>query len=130
MVQMQKILIIDDDTKLTDIYKEVLTQAGFTVAVANDPKTAIEKIVAEAPNLILLDVLMPEISGLELLDNIKNNESVKGIPIVFLTNLRDDDTIKQGLAKGAIGYLMKTELTPGQVVEEVKLFLSQTSPIS
>lgn len=127
---MQKILIVDDDTKLTDIYKEVLTQAGFAVSVVNDPKTAIEKIVAEAPNLILLDVLMPEISGLELLDNIKNNESAKEIPIVFLTNLRDDDTIKQGLSKGAIGYLMKTELTPGQVVEEVKLFLNQTSPIS
>lgn len=127
---MQKILIVDDDTKLTDIYNEVLTQSGFTVSVVNDPRAAIETIVAEMPNLILLDVLMPEISGLELLDSIKNNERVNQIPIVFLTNLRDDDTIKQGLEKGAIGYLMKTELTPGQVVEEVKLFLNQASQIS
>ena len=125
MQESKKVLIIDDDVKLTEIYSEVLKGAGFEIVVVNQANTAIESISAQRPDLVLLDILMPEVSGLELLETIKNNESINQIPIVFLTNLRDDDTIKQGLAKGAIGYLMKTELTPGQVVEEVKFFLNQ-----
>ena len=125
MQESKKVLIIDDDVKLTEIYSEVLKGAGFEIVVVNQANTAIESISAQRPDLVLLDILMPEVSGLELLETIKNNESINQIPIVFLTNLRDDDTIKQGLAKGAVGYLMKTELTPGQVVEEVKFFLNQ-----
>jgi two-component system OmpR family response regulator len=121
-----KILLVDDDEFVLDLYSVELQKAGFVVFTTSDPFLGLSKMELENPDLVLLDVAMPEMTGLQFLKKARATPSIAKIPIVFLTNVRDDEVIKEGLTKGAIGYLIKPALTPAEVVEEVKNFLSQT----
>lgn len=118
-------LLVDDDEFVIDLYAEALQKAGFTVFSASNPQVGLSKMAFEKPNVVLLDVAMPEMSGLQFLEKARDNSNTRNIPIAFLSNIRDDATIKQGLEKGAAGYLLKTSLTPSQVVEEVERILGQ-----
>ncbi len=116
------ILIIEDDTFLSELYKAELEKNGFHVFQAFDGLDGLAKISLVKPSLILLDLMMPELSGIEVLEKIKKEDNFKKIPVIILTTLRDPDTIKQVINLGAEGYLIKPALTPYQVVEEVLKF--------
>lgn len=122
---MPKIVIIDDDNLLRAMYADKIKQAGFDVHVYGDGKrglTAIKKLV---PTLVLSDIMMPSMSGLEVLKAMKKDPKLKKIPLVFLTNLnRSDDDIKNGLSLGAVGYLVKSDLSPSEIVARVKEIIS------
>lgn len=116
----QKILIIDDDLFVSDLYSLELQRAGFVVTTASSGDLGLSKIQLERPDIILLDIAMPVMDGIKVLEKIRENSDYSKIKVLLLTNIRDEGTIKSGLSKGADGYLLKTSLTPEQVVTEVQ----------
>lgn len=123
----KKILIIEDDFFVRDLYDRELTREGFEIETAVDGPEGLLKAVEGEYDLILLDIMLPKMSGLDVLKAIKEKEVVKDIPVVLLTNLGQDSVIREGFALGAVGYLIKAAYTPSQIIEEVKKFLSSAS---
>ena len=124
---MAKIIIVEDDINLANIYKEKLTKGGHSAKVVSDSDAA-KEILETKPNLVLLDILMPHVSGLDVLKNVKADSGGAQIPILLLTNVAEDTTIAKGLELGAYGYLLKSETTPEQVLSRVNMTLEETGP--
>lgn len=125
---MTKILVAEDDFYLRDLYCELLKGEGFEVDMASDGPEAFTKLKEGGFDLVLLDIMLPKISGLELLKKLKADPPLKENKIVvFLTNLGTEDAIKEGFKLGGAGYLIKSQLTPDQVVTEVKNYLAKTT---
>lgn len=121
---MAKILIVEDEVALLDIYSEVLVEAGHQIVKALNGREALVQLDKEKFDLVLLDLMMPEVDGMEVLKTVRENAEKYGdIKIVILTNSASDVVIKQSFDAKVNGYLIKTELTPQQVVEEVNGFL-------
>lgn len=115
-----KVLLIEDEEFIRDLFKRQLDLSGFTTdafATGSDGLAAISK---NAYDLVLLDIMLPDINGLQILQNIRQNPATKNIVVVLLTNLGQDAVIKQGFELGADGYLVKAAYTPDQIVQEVK----------
>ncbi|OGY25680.1 MAG: hypothetical protein A2Z11_04480 [Candidatus Woykebacteria bacterium RBG_16_43_9] len=119
----KKILVVDDEDPVREIYNKEFTSSGFKVVLASDGEQGLLKAGEEIPDLILLDVMMPKMSGIDTLKVLKKNELTKEIPILLLTNLGEEQIIKEGFSLGADGYLLKVSYTPAQVVEECRKFL-------
>ena len=124
---MARVLIVEDDINLANIYKEKLTKGGHSAKVVSDVD-AVKEIISGKPNLVLLDILMPHVSGLDILKKVKADSIGAAIPILLLTNVAEDTTIAKGLELGAYGYLLKSETTPEQVLSRVNMTLEETSP--
>jgi DNA-binding response OmpR family regulator len=116
------IMLVEDDSFVLDIYKTKLTQEGFNVVMASNGIEAIKKLeeIAELPDLILLDIVMPYLDGLEVLKKIKEDEKIKNVPVILLTNLSQKEEIDEGLKLGAVDYLIKSHFTPSEVLEKIK----------
>ncbi|MFA6160061.1 MAG: response regulator [Parcubacteria group bacterium] len=118
------IMIVEDDTFVMDIYETKITKDGMSVISANNGAEAIKKLEEGAkPDLILLDILMPYMNGLEFLRKVKEDENLKNIPIVLLTNLSQKEEIQEGLGLGAKDYLIKSHFTPSEVMEKINQYL-------
>jgi len=131
MADQPLILIVDDELSFLEIFRAKLSEAGFRVETASSGREGIEKAKTLKPNLILLDVKMPEISGAEVLFKIKEDPAIKDIDVVFLTNFGDpraeiaetqDVEVKFSKESGAKGYLRKTD-DLDLIVAQVKSFL-------
>lgn len=120
----KKILIVEDDEFLAEIYNKQFLQEGYESQVALDGEVALKILGQENFDLILLDIMLPKMDGLTVLEKIKANDKTSKIPVVILSNLSQDATVKKGLALGASGYLLKAQYLPQQAVNEVKKFLS------
>lgn len=119
----KKILIVEDDADLRELYTEVLEDAGFEVISAADGQSGLSLASAGGYDLLLLDIMLPKMDGLQILKIIKGNLSMAKIPAILLTNLGRESIIKEGFSLGADGYIIKSEYTPDQIVTEVKKFL-------
>jgi len=118
---MKKILIVEDDPFLIDIYTTKFKEAGFNVEVASDGEEGLKKISNEEKfDLLVLDIVLPKVDGWEILKEIKSNEKLKKIKIVVLSNLGQKGEVEKGLKLGATKYLIKAHYTPGEVVDEIK----------
>lgn len=120
------IMIIEDDSFVMDIYQTKLELEGFNTISARDGMEALKKMDNPefvCPDLILLDILMPYVNGLEVLKKIKEKEALKKIPIILLTNLSQKEDIKQGLILGAEDYLIKSHFTPSEVLKKIKIYI-------
>lgn len=117
----RKILIIDDDLYIRELYEEVLTDAGYDVEIAEDGAIGLEKIMKGGYDLILLDMMMPQLDGVQVLTK-ANEQTPKNPngPIILLTNLSHDPVIQEGLKQGAKTYLIKADLTPDQLVSRIQ----------
>lgn len=118
-----KILIIEDDPFLSEMYLVKLVQNGFDVEVASDGKAGLDKVKTLMPTLVLLDIVLPSMDGFEVLDGIKKNPKLKDTLIVLLTNLGQREDIEKGIALGANDYIIKAHYTPTAVVVKVKEIL-------
>lgn len=123
--KQKKVLIVDDEPNVREIYYNEFTKSGFKVTLAADGEEGLLKAGSETPDLILLDVMMPKMSGIDVLKALKSNQLTKDIPILLLTNLGEEQIIKEGFGLGADGYLLKVSYTPAQVVQESKKFLEE-----
>ena len=119
---MFKIMIIEDDPLIAGLYEKAFKANGYDADSAFDGKEGLKKLMEaeKKPTLILSDVMMPEMNGLELLQKIKADPNLKGIPVVMLTNLSGDKDAETALTIGAITYLVKSQYTPKEVVAKVK----------
>jgi DNA-binding response OmpR family regulator len=116
----RKILIIDDDTFLLDMYSLKFTQAGYVVETANDPVQVIPKIQSGgAPDIMLVDLVMPNMSGFDLLRTINEMKIAENTIKIILSNRGEEDDIKKGMELGVKNYIIKANVTPNEVVEKV-----------
>jgi two-component system alkaline phosphatase synthesis response regulator PhoP len=122
-ITSKKIIVVEDEADIRVLYKEILTIAGFTVHVAADGLSGMEMLKAHKWDLLLLDIMLPGKDGIKILDEIKANPAFKKGKVVTLTNLSDDNVIRHSFDLGCDGYLIKSEITPDKLVEEVKAFL-------
>lgn len=119
-----KVLLVDDDQYIRELYEEVLKNAGFEVETAVDGKEGLEKITAGGYDLVLLDVMMPYMDGIGILTELQEHKPLKtNGPIVLLTNLAYDPVIKEALQKGAVACLNKAEMNPDEFLIKIKEFL-------
>lgn len=117
---MTKIAIIEDDSVINQMYRMKFEADGFDVQVADNGKSGVELAEKFQPDLILLDLQMPEMNGDKALAHIRANEWGKDIPVIILTNLGAEESPKELKDLGIHSYIVKAELTPSQVVARVK----------
>ena len=119
----KKILIVEDDRMISNMYQTKLKQEGFNVIVADDGSQGLEMAIKEKPDLILLDVILPQLDGFAVLEELRLNSNLKHTPIYMLTNLGTTEDKEKAEKLGATDYLVKANLTPGQVSEMIKKYL-------
>lgn len=120
---MAKILIVEDDKFISKMYFKKFEVDGFEVELAGNGAEGLEKMVSFKPDLVLMDIMMPKMNGIDALEKAKAEDNLKNIPILILTNLSSTDDAQSAVKKGAIGYLVKSDYTPAQIVEKVKELL-------
>jgi len=123
-VLKNNILIIEDEHDICEVYSEVLSMAGYKVQEAADGETGMQKIRDENWDVLLLDIMLPGRDGLKILKEIRSNPELRKGLVVALTNLNSESIIKEAFDQGVDGYLIKSEITPDKVVEEVNKILA------
>lgn len=119
----KKVMIIEDDKFFISLIAKKLSDSGFTSLFANDGKMAFEVLAKQTPDIILLDIMLPDIDGFEILTRLKKDEQLKNIPVVFLSNLGSKEDINHGKELGATDFLIKATVTMDEVVKEVEKVL-------
>ncbi|MDO8600530.1 MAG: response regulator [bacterium] len=120
-----KILIVDDDSLIQDMYALKLKEAGFEVFTAHEGKTAIATVAKEKPDAVLLDVILPQMDGFEILQELKTQGLLAATRVIMLTNVGERKDVERGMELGASDYIIKANFTPSQVVEKVKKILKK-----
>jgi CheY-like chemotaxis protein len=124
---MAKVLIIEDDPLMLRMYQKIFTFDGYDVETAADGVSGLEKVRSTKPTVVLLDVMMPKMNGLEVLEKIKSDPDIKATPVIMLTNLAGQQDVETALSKAAVKYIVKSEYEPKQVSEMVKEIISAHS---
>ncbi len=125
---MPKILVAEDERDIRDLIGFTLRFAGFEVLLAGNGIEAIEKASLEQPDLIILDVRMPKMTGYEACRQLKENPATSAIPIVFLSAKGQEDEIQQGLASGALEYIVKP-FAPDELADQVRDILRRVGTL-
>lgn len=120
----KRILIVEDDPVLLKMYSEKFTFEGFEVLSAKDGEEALEVALKAPLDIILLDIMLPKMSGTDFLEKLRQTPIGKDIPVVALTNLAEEEEKEKALKLGVKEYLVKAMQTPEQVVEKIKKFTS------
>jgi len=120
-----KVLIVEDDPLIVKMYNAKFLHEGFTVLTAEDGMTGLELALKEVPDFMVLDIMMPRLSGIDLLEKLRTDTNGKNIPVLVLTNLSEKDEQQRALELGAKEYLLKANLTPGEVVMKIKKYLGE-----
>lgn len=117
-----KVLIIEDDQLIQRMYQKMFTFDKFDVETASDGEEGLDKArtMNPKPTIILLDVMMPKMNGMQVLEKLKLDPELKKIPVIMLSNLAGENDIETALSKGAVKYIIKSEYDPKQVSEIVK----------
>lgn len=121
---MAKILIIEDDALISRMYQKIFVYEKHEVEMADNGEDGLYKARTIKPTLILLDVMMPKMNGLQVLEKLKADSETKGIPVVMLTNLSGERDAEEAILKGAVKYIVKSEYDPQQVVKMVNEILA------
>jgi DNA-binding response OmpR family regulator len=117
---MKSILFIEDESALQKTFGDLLGSRGYKVISALDGEIGLALAKKERPDLILLDIVLPKVSGLEVLTGLKENPETKKIPIVILTNLEGMDNVGKALELGAMTYLVKSQYNLNEVIEKIE----------
>ena len=126
----KKILLVEDEIPAIDIYEKVLGKAGFEIKSLTSGKEALSELrkikhqEKARPDLILLDLILPDVNGIEILKEIKSWRETRDIPVVILTNYKDVETEQRGEELGANAYIIKTNITPPEIVGIVRKYLN------
>ena len=116
-----RVVLAEDDPDIQLVARMSLKRAGFDVTVASNGFEALQRVAEAAPDVVLLDWMMPELDGLAVCARLKSDEATRGIPVIFLTAKAQESEIARGLALGALGYITKPfdALTLGASVREL-----------
>ena len=119
----KKILLVEDDSFIIEIYTTRLEEAGFEIESALDGESAIRRLKEKEFDLVLLDIVLPNLTGFEFLERIRNKEKLKNVKVLVLSNLGQKTDVNKAEKLGAIKYLIKAHYTPSEIAEEVKKIL-------
>jgi len=118
-----KILIVEDEEILAKVLEEKFENSGFKVAIASDGESVLSTAKKFNPDIMLLDIILPKLDGIEVLTRLKEDEDLKNIPVIMLSNLNDDEKIKQALSLGAVDYMTKIQHPINEVIEKVNRYI-------
>lgn len=120
---MAKILIVEDDILIARMYQKIFESEGNKVFIAQDGQAGLDMARTLLPTVILLDIMMPKLNGMQMLEELERDPKISGIPVVVLTNLSGTNDAERALSLGAIKYIVKSEHKPKEVYEIVKEIL-------
>jgi DNA-binding response OmpR family regulator len=126
----KKLLVVEDDPFLSDIYNTKLKQAGFNIDLAMTGEDCLRKLNENQYDLMVLDIVLPQVDGWEILSRVKEmrekgtNPKLNTLKIIILSNLGQKEEIKKGLDLGADGFMIKAHFTPSEVAEEINKTLN------
>jgi len=121
----KSVLIIEDDPFIADVYVLKLESEGYSVETAEDGVIGLEMLKKKRYDIVLLDIVMPNLDGFKVLERIKMNPEMSKTPVVILTNLSQKKDIQKGLNLGATDYIIKTKFTPTEVVKTINKVLGE-----
>ena len=117
---MKKILVVEDDPKMIRILVDALKKGNFETIEAANGEEGLRAALETKPDLILLDLIMPVMDGLEMLNKLRAEEEGKDMPVIILTNAGDFDKIAQAVERGICSYMVKSDFTIEDLVKRVK----------
>jgi DNA-binding response OmpR family regulator len=120
MDSQKKILLIEDEQLIRELYARQLSKANFYVKAVGSAEEGLAELKKETFNLLLLDIMLPGMNGLQMLRQYKLENPTSQLIVILLTNLGQESVIKEGFELGAQAYIIKSSYTPDQVVQEVK----------
>lgn len=120
-----KILLIEDDITLVKMYQKKFETDGFEVDVAFDGLEGLKKATEGKPAMVLLDIMLPKLDGLALFKKMRSTPSTFNTPVILLTNFGQEDAVFECFKLGAVDYLVKSDVTPQQVVQKIESFLAE-----
>ena len=120
-----KILIVEDEEILSKVMKEEFEAKGYEIKIARDGQEALLLSKSFGPDIILLDILLPKKSGLDVLAELKADSKLKSIPVIVLSNLSGDENIKKALTLGAVDYFVKVQHSVYEVIEKVQKYTAK-----
>jgi DNA-binding response OmpR family regulator len=127
MTNQKRVLLVEDDKLIADLLEEALKRHGYEVTSVDDGELALEAVSAssEMPfDVILLDLLLPSMHGLEVLEKLKNDRVSRAIPVIVVSNLSDDQDLKKSKQLGAIDYMVKAHYTPEEMIARMESALA------
>ena len=120
-----KILIAEDDKFLSKVLSDKFSRKNYNVIVASDGIEAVNKIKSEIPDMVLLDLIMPNKNGFEILEEVKTDAKYKDIPVIILSNLGQKKDVERGKKLGVVDYLVKSNTPINDIVKKVEEILAQ-----
>ncbi len=126
-METKKVLSIEDDAFLSSLVSGKLIETGFSVITAGTGADGLAKAKLEKPELILLDIMLPDMGGFEILEKLKADPETAQIPVIILSNLGGRDEIEKGVKLGASSYLIKSNILPHEVAEMVESQIHTTA---
>ncbi len=114
-----RVLFVEDDPAVAQMYRLKLEIDGYAVEVASDGVQALQLATANPPDIVFLDIRLPRIDGLEVLEGLRQNDRTRGVPVVILSNYSERELIERGLKLGALEYLIKSQTSPARVADGV-----------
>ncbi|MFH1565881.1 MAG: response regulator transcription factor [bacterium] len=124
---MKKILFVEDDSSLYRMYSTELELRGYQVVWESNGGKAFSKAESESPDLILLDIMLPEMDGITILQKLKASDTTKDIPVFVLTNFGDEENIKKVLEGGAEDFILKYKIVPSELAQKLDSFFNVDS---
>ena len=121
------ILLVEDDLMIGQMYVLGLKSAGYEVTLATDGRQALEKMRSRRPDLVLLDIRLPQMDGLEVLAAVREDHALRSTKIVILSNFGEQETIREARSLGAVEYLNKSSVTPGELARRLPEWLGKVS---
>lgn len=118
-----KLLIVEDENTIRSMYTAKFESDGFEVISADNGATGLEMAKKELPDLILLDIILPQLDGFSVLKSLKEDAKTKNIPVVMLTNLGTNEDRVKGQKMGAVDYIVKASLPPAEISEKITGYL-------
>ena len=122
----KKVMFVEDDESFFNIFSVPLKMRGYEVAHVADGSRAMDAILQEKPDLVLMDIILPGMSGLEILKEMKENLDTKEIKVVMLTNFGNDENVNKAVEYGAEDYYMKYNVVPSELPEKIAILLGET----
>jgi CheY-like chemotaxis protein len=118
-----RVLFVEDDPAVAQMYRLKLELDGYSVEIATDGEQAVAKALADPPDIVFLDIRLPKLDGLGVLEALRGHEQTRQIPVVILSNYSERELINRGLKLGALEYLIKSQTTPAKVAGGVEDWL-------
>ena len=123
----KKILFVEDDEGFFNIFSVPLKMKGYDVIHVPDGSSAVEKVITERPDLVLLDIVLPGMSGLDILKELRERDETSSVKIIMLTNFGNDDNVAKAMDYGSDDYLMKYNIVPSELPDKIASLLGENA---